>query len=136
MSRSEIAQANAIVAAVTHLLELVQDEDEDDVLLRIYADEETFRLAHPDAEHIDNALHARIIRIAARAAYRIGYDVTVLRIRAEPLGAWLGQQAPSDARPENYPGEPEDALSGETALRALGLNASDLKEAPRAGSKR
>ncbi len=131
MSRSEIAQANAIVAAVTHLLELVQDEDEDDVLLRIYADERTFQLAHPDAEHIDNALHARIVRTAARAVYRIGYDVTVLRIRAEPLEAWLGQQVPSDAGPESYPGEPEDALSGEAALRALGLNAPDLKEAPR-----
>ncbi|WP_372616690.1 hypothetical protein [Falsiroseomonas sp.] len=131
MPRSEIAEANAIVAAVTNLLEIVQEEDEDDVLLRIYADEETFRLAHPDAEHIDNALHARIVRTAARAAYRMGYDVTIVRLRAEPMRAWLGQQASSDARPEDYPGEPEDTLSGEAALRALGLNAADLKEAPR-----
>jgi hypothetical protein len=131
MPRSEIAEANAIVAAVTHLLELVHEEDEDEVLLRIYADEETFRLAHPDAEHIDNALHARIVRTAARAAYRIGYDVTVVRLRADPMRAWLVQQAPSDARPEDYPGEPEDTLSGEAALRALGLNAAQLKEAPR-----
>jgi hypothetical protein len=131
MSRSEIAQANAIVAAVSHLLELVQAEDEDEVLLRTYVDEKTFRLAHPDAEHIDNALHARIIRTSARAATRLGYDVTVLRIRGEPMREWLAKQAPHEARPEAYPGEPEDALSGEAALRALGLAAADLKEVPR-----
>jgi hypothetical protein len=131
MSRSEIADANAIVAAVTHLLDLVHEEDEDNVLLRIYADEETFRLAHPDAEHIDNALHARIVRTAARAAYRIGYDITVARLRAAPMRAWLGRQAPSAARPEAYPGEPQDTLSGDAALRALGLNPAELKEAPR-----
>jgi|GEM_PF-6903554 len=131
MSRSEIAEANAIVAAVTHLLDLVQEEDEDEVLLRIYADEETFRLAHPGAEHIDNALHARIVRTAARAAYRIGHDITVVRLRAEPMKAWLARQAPSARRPEEYPGEPEDTLSGDAALRALGLNAAELKEPPR-----
>jgi hypothetical protein len=131
MSRSEIAEANAIVAAVTHLLDLVHEEDEDDIELRIYADEETFRLAHPDAEHIDNALHARIVRTAARAAYRIGYDITVVRLRAAPMRAWLGRQAPAAARPEAYPGEPQDTLSGDAALRALGLNPADLKEAPR-----
>lgn len=131
MFRSQIAEANAIVAAVTHLLELVHEADEDEVLLRIYADEDTFRLAHPGAEHIDNALHARIVRTAARAVYRIGYGLTVVRLRAEPMRAWLAQQAPSGAGPEDYPGEPEDTLSGEAALRALGLNAADLKEAPR-----
>lgn len=131
MPRSEIAEANAIVAAVTHLLDLVQDEDQDEVLLRIYADEDAFRLAHPDAEHIDNALHARIVRTAARAAHRIGCDVTVARLRAEPMKAWLAQQGPSGANPEDYPGEPGDTLSGDAALRALGLQAADLKEAPR-----
>lgn len=131
MSRSEIAEANAIVASVTHLLDLVHEQDEDEVLMRIYADEETFRLAHRDAEHIDNVLHARIVRTAARAAYRIGHDITVLRLRAGPMRAWLDRQAPSEADPADYPGEPEDALSGEAALKALGLNAADLKEAPR-----
>jgi hypothetical protein len=131
MPRSEIAEANAVVSAVTHLLDLLLEDDEDVVLLRIYADEETFRLAHPDAEHLDNALHARIVRTAAGAAYRMGYDVTVVRLRAEPMRAWLGQQVASETRPEDYPGEPEDTLSGEAALRALGLNAADLKEAPR-----
>lgn len=131
MARSEIAQANAIVAAVTHLLDLVHEDDEDEVLLRIYADEETFRLAHPDAEHIDNALHARIVRTAARAAWRIGHDIAVVRLRAAPMRAWLAQQAQPGARPEDYPGETEDMLSGEAALRAIGLHAADLKEAPR-----
>lgn len=131
MRRSEIAEANAIVAAVTHLLDLVHEEDQDDVLLRIYADDEAFRLAHPDAEHIDNALHARIVRTAARAAHRIGCDVTVARLRAEPMKAWLAQQGPSGAGPENYPGEPGDTLSGDAALRALGLQPAELKEAPR-----
>ncbi len=131
MPRSEIAQANAIVAAVTHLLDLAHEEDEDEILLFIYADEETFRLAHPDAEHIDNALHARIVRTGVRAAYRMGYDVTVVRLRAAPMRAWLAQQVPSGSRPEEYPGEPEDRLSGEAALRAVGLSAADLKEAPR-----
>jgi len=131
MSRSEIAQASAIVASVTHLLDIVQAEEEDEVLLRIYADEETFRLAHPDAEHIDNVLHGRIVRTAARAAYRIGYDITVVRLRAAPMKAWLAQQAPSGANPEKYPGEKEDTLTQEAALRALGLNPAELKEAPR-----
>jgi len=131
MLRSEIAQANAIVTAVTHLLELVDEEDEDEVLLRIYADEETFRLAHPQAEHLDNALHTRIVRTGARAASRIGYDITVVRLRAEPMRAWLAQQIPSGAHLEDYPGEPDDRLSSEAALRALGLSAADLKEAPR-----
>ena len=131
MPRSEIAEANAIVAAVTHLLDLVHDQDQDEVLLRIYADEEAFRLAHPDAEHIDNALHARIVRTAARAAHRVGCDVVVARLRAEPMKAWLGQQGPDGAGPEEYPGEPGDTLSGDAALRALGLQAADLKEAPR-----
>lgn len=131
MPRSEIAEANAIVAAVTHLLDLVHDEDQDEVLLRIYADDETFRLAHPDAEHIDNALHARIVRTAARAAHRIGCDVTLVLLRAEPMKAWLGQQSPSGARPEDYPGEADDTLSGDAALRALGLRAAELKETPR-----
>ncbi len=131
MLRSEIAEANAIVTAVTHLLDLVHDADEDEVLLRIYADEETFRLAHPGAEHLDNALHARIVRTAARAAWRIGHDITVVRLRAAPMRAWLDRQPPADARPEDYPGEAEDTLTGEAALRALGLTAAELKEAPR-----
>jgi len=131
MPRSEIAEANAIVAAVTHLLDLVHDDDQDEVLLRIYADEDAFRLAHPDAEHIDNALHARIVRTAARAAHRIGCDVTVAKLRAEPMKAWLAQQGPSGGQPEDYAGEPGDTLSGDAALRALGLQPADLKEAPR-----
>ena len=131
MPRSEIAEANAIVAAVTHLLDLVHEEDQDEVLLRIYADEDAFRLAHPDAEHIDNALHARIVRTAARAAHRIGCDVTVARLRAEPMKAWLAQQGPSGGQPEDYQGEPGDTLSGDAALRSLGLQPADLKEAPR-----
>jgi hypothetical protein len=131
MARSEIAEANAIVAAVTHLLDLVHEDDQDDVLLRIYADDEAFRLAHPGAEHIDNALHARIVRTAARAAYRIGYDITVIRLRAAPMRAWLGRQAPAAAKPEEYAGEPQDRLTGDAALRALGLSAAELKEAPR-----
>jgi hypothetical protein len=133
MPRSEIADANSIVAAVTHLLDLVHnaDEDEDEVLLRIYADDEAFQVAHPDAEHLDNALHARIIRTGARAAYRYGYDVSVLRLRAEPMRAWLAQRGAAGADLGEYPGEPQDRLSGDAALRAVGLNAADLKEAPR-----
>lgn len=131
MARSEIADAKAIVAAVTELLDHVQAEDRNAVLLRSYVDEAAFRLAHPEAEEVDEALHARIVRTAARAAYRIGCDITVVRVRAEALRAWLGEQAGSDLRPEEYSGDPGDRLSGEAALRALGLNAADLREAPR-----
>ncbi|MGG5819377.1 hypothetical protein [Falsiroseomonas sp. HW251] len=131
MPRSEIADANAIVASVTHLLDLVHEAEENEVLLRIYADEDAFRLAHPDAEHLDNALHARIVRTAARAAWRIGYDITVIRLRAAPLRAWLSRQGPSGPGAEAYEGEPGDTLEDEAALRALGLNPAELKEAPR-----
>lgn len=127
MSRSEIAEANAIVTAVTHLIDLVQEAEEDEVLLRIYADEEAFRLAHPEAGHLDNALHGRIVRTAARAAWRMGYDITVVRLRAAPLRAWLARDAPA----ESCPGEPGDTLVNEAALRAIGLNPAELKEAPR-----
>jgi hypothetical protein len=131
MRRSEIAEANSIVTAVTHLLDLVHDADEDEVLLRIYADDEAFRVAHPDAEHLDNALHARIVRTGARAAYRYGYDIAVLRLRAAPMRAWLAEHGAAGTDLGEYPGEPQDRLSGDAALRAVGLAAADLKEAPR-----
>jgi hypothetical protein len=130
MPRSEIAEANAIVAAVTHLLDLVHEADEDEVLLRIYEDEEAFRLAHPEAAAAGNRLQARIARTAARAAWRLGYDIAVVRLRAAPLRAWLAQQG-SGAEPGDYTGEPSDMFSGEAALRALGLNPAELKAAPR-----
>ena len=129
MPRSEIAEADAIVSAVTHLLDLVQEADQDEVLLRIYADDEAFRVAHPEAEHLDNALHARIVRTGARAAYRYGHDVAVLRLRAAPMRAWLAEPGTADL--EEYPGEPQDRLSGEAALRAVGLGSAELKEIPR-----
>ena len=133
MPRSEIAEANAIVAAVTHLLDLVNDadDDEDEVLPRIYADDEAFRVAHPEAQHLDNALHARIVRTGARAAYRYGYDVVVQRLRAEPMRAWQALRGDAGADFGEYAGEPQDRLSGDAALRAVGLSAADLKEAPR-----
>jgi hypothetical protein len=130
MPRSEIAEANAIVAAVTHLLDLVHEEEQEEVLLRTYADEDAFRLAHPEAEHIDNALHGRIVRTAARAAHRIGCEVSLLRLRAAPMRAWLAAQ-PAGVAPEAYPGETGDTISGDAALRALGLNPAELKQAPR-----
>jgi hypothetical protein len=131
MPGSEIAEANAIVAAVTQLLDRVQDADEDEVLLRIYADDEAFRMAHPMAEHLDNALHARIVRTGARAAYRYGYDVAVLRLRAAPMRTWIAQGGEAGADPAAYPGEPQDRLTGDAALRAVGLGAADLKLPPR-----
>lgn len=131
MPRSEIAAANAIVAAITHLLDLVDDAEENEVLLRIYADDEAFRVAHPEAEHLDNALHARIVRAGARAAYRYGYDVEVLRLRAAPMRAWLAQQDAAEPDLGEYAGEPQDRLTGDAALRAVGLAPADLRQPPR-----
>jgi hypothetical protein len=131
MPSSEIAEAASIVAAVTHLLDVVQDKDGDEVLFRIYADDEAYRLAHPEAERIDAALHARMVRTGARAAYRYGYDVAVLRLRAGPMRAWLAGRDAEGADLADFPGEPQDRLSGDAALRAVGLGAAELKDTPR-----
>ena len=69
-------------------------------------------------------------RAIARALHRHGFDVAVHVLRAAPMRAWMAAQG-EGADFAAYPGEPADALSGDAALRALGLRAADLREAPR-----
>ncbi|WP_203070444.1 hypothetical protein [Falsiroseomonas ponticola] len=130
MSSSEIEKAEAIVAAVTATLDLAYQAGRDELPVILYADEEAFRLAHPAAHRTDNAGHARIARTLARAAHRHGFDIAVHRLRAEPMRAWLAARG-EGADLSEYPGEPADRLHGDAALRALGLRAADLRQAPR-----
>ncbi len=130
MSCSEIEKAEAIVASVTGTLDLAHGADRDVVPVNLYADEEAFRLAHPTAARIDPTDHSRIARTIARALHRHGFEVAVHVLRAAPMRAWLAAQG-EDADLSAYPGEPADRLSGDAALRALGLRAADLREAPR-----
>lgn len=130
MSISEIEKAETIVAAVTATLDMAHEADRDELPIFLYADEEAFRLAHPAAGRLDNAEHARIARTLARAAHRHRFDIAVHVLRAAPMRAWLAAQG-EDADFATYPGEPADRLTGDAALRALGLRAADLRQAPR-----
>lgn len=127
---SEIERAESVVAATTAMLDFAHDSEKDEVEFRIYADDETFALAQPNAERLDNAEHTHIVRTGIRAAHRHGFEIVVLRLRAAPMRAWMARQGEA-ADPSAYTGEVEDRLVGDAALRALGLRAADLKAAPR-----
>jgi len=127
---SEIERAETIVAAVTEILDVAHASDKDEIVLHVYADDAACRLAHPAATGIDNAGHSRIARTAARAAHRHGFDVAVRYLSEAPMRAWIARQGEDAEASHDFDGVGE-TLHGDAALRALGLRAADLKEAPR-----
>lgn len=130
VASSEIERAETIVAAVTEILDVAHALDRDEIVLHVYADDAACRLAYPAATRIDNAEHNRIVRTAARAAHRHGFDLVVQYLSEAAMRAWIARQGQDAEASRDFDGAGEK-LQGDAALRALGLRAADLKEAPR-----
>ncbi len=130
LAMSEIEWAELVVGSVTAALESAHESGHDHIVLEVYANDDAFRLVNPTETRFDSDGHKHLARTAARAAARHGFEIEVLHLQAAAIQAGLATQS-GDADPIDALGDAGDHLTGDAALRALGLRAADLKQAPR-----